>query len=110
MPEQLLDSDDVGTRREQPRRKGMTQRVPRHAFESGLFRGQLEPGLQIPETITGHLVVEDIRTLPHGLPRFENTIRRVVQRYDEHLASFLDECIQPPPFKIHLLPMQVENI
>jgi hypothetical protein len=109
MPEQLLNGHDVGTRPQQPRRKGMTQRVPRYSFESGLFTGQLEAGLQIPETITGYLVVEHIRTLPHGLPRFENTIRRVVQRYDEHPASFLDECFQPP-FKIHLLPMQVENI
>lgn len=66
--------DDAGTRSEQPRRKGMTQRMPHYSFESGLFTGQLEAGLQIPEA-------SPVICCP---------------------ASFLDECIQPPLFKIHL--------
>jgi hypothetical protein len=37
MAEQLLHGYDVGTLAEQPRRKGMAQRVPRPAFESRLL-------------------------------------------------------------------------
>src|ERR1700734_3331562 len=110
MSEQLLHSNDIGAFGKETRRESMAQRVPRHSFEPRLFAGQFKSGLKIAKAITRHLVEEHIGTFPHGAPSFENTIGRIVQRYDEHPSSLLNECTQPPPIKIHLLPLQIENI
>jgi hypothetical protein len=66
MSKRLLHGNDIGAFGKETRLKGMAKRVPRHSFETRLFTGQLAP-------------------------RIENTLSRIVQRYQKRPPSFLDE-------------------
>ena len=59
MSEQLLHCHYIHSSIQQPRRKRVTQRVPRNTLDSGLSARQSETRFEINERLSGFVVVEN---------------------------------------------------